>query len=356
MKFMQASLPLVCAVFFCAVQTFAQFPYAGTIVEEVPIPPDVAADIAAEAGFVNEPKCYRVYVCLQQSDFAVIQLFTSLPFNILESTWEVSCPECQGSSQFYQSDFGTTFGSQVFTALYDFIPSLQYDSWWSIGDEGNIGYTGTTSGIGTQMLAAEASFNSGGAWYTDDGLATVFVQGSNACWSLPDEQGRVLIGQFTTDGLFYGNVAITLSRRTAAPCLPATPIEAFIVNNVSFSNDPAVQQACYCDPNFITGCLDQEACNFNPDANCDSGDCSYPEPFKDCDGSCLLDFNQNGVCDQEELSGCTYSNALNFNPEATIDDASCQFGCEGDFNNDGSVSVSDLLPFLGAFGSDCVPQ
>ncbi len=334
--------------------SIAQFPYAGTVVEEVPIPPTVAAEIAAEAGFVNEPKCYRVYVCLQQSDFAVIQLFTSVFFQEVLSTWEVSCPNCTGESQFYQNQFSGPYGFNVLPQLFPFIPEAEFDSWWTIGDT----HFSTGFGfIGPALPEVVTLFESGQEWYTDDGLSSIFFANPTMCEGLPDDNGRVLIGQFTTDGLFYGNVAITLSRRTAEPnCLPVTPIESFIVNNVSFSNDPAVQPACFCDPNFTAGCLDQEACNYNPLANCDSGVCLYPEPFKNCDGSCQFDFNQNGVCDQEEIPGCTYNHAVNYDETATIDNGSCLFACEGDFNGDGSVTVGDLLPFLASFGSDCSPQ
>ena len=36
------------------------------------------------------------------------------------------------------------------------------------------------------------------------------------------------------------------------------------------------------------GCTDQEACNFQPDANVDDGSCIYPEPTYDCDGNVEL--------------------------------------------------------------------
>ena len=58
------------------------------------------------------------------------------------------------------------------------------------------------------------------------------------------------------------------------------------------------------------------------------------------------------------LEGCTILCSSNYNPLATIDDGSCTTdwscgSCPGDFNDDGSVNVSDLGGFLGAFGSIC---
>lgn len=108
-----------------------------------------------------------------------------------------------------------------------------------------------------------------------------------------------------------------------------------------------------------SGCTDPEACNFDPLANTDDGSCVYAEPFKDCNGDCINDFNNNGVCDEEEVFGCAYPLALNFNPDATSDDGSCVFDCEltdcerADFNNSGFIELSDLLYFLSLFGLVC---
>lgn len=49
----------------------------------------------------------------------------------------------------------------------------------------------------------------------------------------------------------------------------------------------------------VEGCIDQFACNYNPNATCDDGSCNY---------SCY---------------GCTDPSAYNFDPEATQDDGSC---------------------------------
>ncbi|MEY3399216.1 MAG: hypothetical protein RL220_1810 [Bacteroidota bacterium] len=55
------------------------------------------------------------------------------------------------------------------------------------------------------------------------------------------------------------------------------------------------------------------------------------------------------------VAGCTYPEADNYNPSATIDDGTCalNISCVGDLNADGTVGTTDLLVFVGAFGSDC---
>ena len=89
------------------------------------------------------------------------------------------------------------------------------------------------------------------------------------------------------------------------------------------------------NPNPIPGCTYATAQNFVAFATLDDGSC--------------------------EFAGCTDPEAGNFNPLATIDDGSCGEACntnsdsicETDIDNDGLVSVSDLLLLLGDFGATC---
>lgn len=81
------------------------------------------------------------------------------------------------------------------------------------------------------------------------------------------------------------------------------------------------------------GCMEALACNYNPAAN-----------YHDCT-----------ICDFLSCYGCTQSCALNYDPDSTHDDGSC-FGCvecPGDLNDDGIISISDLLIFMAAFGQEC---
>ena len=129
-------------------------------------------------------------------------------------------------------------------------------------------------------------------------------------------------------------------------------------------------------PNQIEGCVNPLACNYDINALVDNGSCLLPDgcvdliavnydPIALCDnGTCLYQgctdiiaenynpeatFN-DGSC--QYVLGCTYVNSVNYNPNATLEDNSCNF-CMGDFNEDGSVNVSDLGGFLGAFGNVC---
>lgn len=74
----------------------------------------------------------------------------------------------------------------------------------------------------------------------------------------------------------------------------------------------------------------------------------------------------NGTCTRQTNSmewlvvggipGCTYESATNYNPDADVDDGSCTFVsciCPADLNQDGVIGVSDLLIFIGEYGSEC---
>ena len=131
------------------------------------------------------------------------------------------------------------------------------------------------------------------------------------------------------------------------------------------------------------GCMDPNACNYQPTAVEDDGSCGVfdecgvcaglgiPEGECDCDGNvvdavgvcggdCPSDFNVNGICDSDEVFGCTYDSAENYDPEATSDDGTC-IGFEGgnvssclfDGDGNGGVGSGDLLGLLSEFGNVC---
>ena len=77
---------------------------------------------------------------------------------------------------------------------------------------------------------------------------------------------------------------------------------------------------------IINGCVDNNACNYNPDANSDDGSCTYPESYYDCYGNCLVDSDQDGVCDELEIAGCSDLTACNYGGSTITDnDGSCTY-------------------------------
>ena len=92
----------------------------------------------------------------------------------------------------------------------------------------------------------------------------------------------------------------------------------------------------------VDGCMDEEACNFSPEATNDDGSCEYPESGFDCDGNdnCPVDINDNGVVDVGDVL-------------LVLSDFSCLSNCEYDVNGDDMISVTDILLLLSSFGDPC---
>jgi hypothetical protein len=138
----------------------------------------------------------------------------------------------------------------------------------------------------------------------------------------------------------FGNIVDTVPFDSTAPWPNASGnCSSLELIDVTFDNAlPASWQSSYTTNGtpgasnsflLIPGCTDPVAVNYDPTANFEDGSCDYP--------------------------GCTYPTASNYNPAATIDDLSCVFidPCPADFNNDGIVGVSDLLNFIGYYGTSC---
>lgn len=75
------------------------------------------------------------------------------------------------------------------------------------------------------------------------------------------------------------------------------------------------------------------------------------------DGICTRQTNSLDWIVMSGIGGCTYANAVNYNSNAQVDDGSCQFSlncdCPADLDANGYISVSDLLIFIGQFGTMC---
>ena len=71
----------------------------------------------------------------------------------------------------------------------------------------------------------------------------------------------------------------------------------------------------------IHGCLDSQACNYNPEATLDNNSCEYAIEGFDCD----------------DVIGCTDSLACNFNSEAIANNNSCEYALQG-YDCDGNIT------------------
>lgn len=239
-------------------------------------------------------RTYRVYANFENPDDQLTAVYAveGNPMSITTTT------------SFYQNDLGGAFANEISDVALLVDPNVAYDSWFTIGGE-NDAVNLTT--LGTDDAAA--AFEAGGAFAIDNALGgSWFVLPGLEPLAYPDEQGRVLVAQLTTDGVV--NLSINLQYRAE-----------------NGSNPQETNQTLEF-PIVVQGCTDNSACNYDPSAEANDGSCIYPEPFRDCFGNCINDTDGDGVCDEQEIAGCTDVDADNFNPAATDEDGSCQFlGC-----------------------------
>ena len=313
---------------------------------------------------------YRLYVDFGSNDVEVTAVYGT------DTTpWEMTSTSADG---FYNDPLGADFGGAINPMFFSVFPTLQYDSWFTIGAE-----PGDDDGLNSAFdaaLTSLADFNSG-----DDFLVNTFVGGSIFVVPGANTQGvpvdgKVLIGQFTTSGVVsalvnvqYRNAAqeslyaegltLTFPQATTG-CTDATACnfdpsaelddgsclendlcgecggdnstcqgctdevacnydaDAVVDDGSCLENDLCGE--CGGDNSTCQGCTDEAACNYDSDAIVDNGTCEYPAEFYNCDG-CVNDIDGDGVCDELEVLGCTSPGADNYNIGATEDDLSCTY-------------------------------
>jgi hypothetical protein len=115
--------------------------------------------------------------------------------------------------------------------------------------------------------------------------------------------------------------------------------------NPNTIND-SINPDCVCIGNIIVeGCMDPNSCSYDSLANVDNNTCVYPD--SPCDDNNPDTFNDvlDSLCNcvgTLYVSGCMDPNACNYNPLANIDDQSCVFpGSPCDDGN--ALTINDSL-------------
>ena len=185
------------------------------------------------------------------------------------------------TTTFYQDPFGSHTATAIMSSLIPVFPSLEYDSWITIGHAPEDGApAATVSAIASPSQNWPANFEAGNDLIMDDligGLWYIFNDGNDQ--GLPDEDGKVLIAQLTTDG--------TVGVQISGQYFPD------FGTGINGEADGTSAQL------FIS------ELGPNCPGSSDSG-CEYPESGLDCDGNCLNDTDADGVCDENDPCIGTY--------------------------------------------------
>ena len=312
---------------------------------------------------------YQVYVTLESADD-----FLSAVTGDSENPTYI-----RTSTSFHQDPLGAASAHGINGMLYDAFPPLVYDSWVTVGltstadpaaGEGEVTLVEGESWVSAFEAGGNIELGGayGGGWFSLNGSSNGDA----------GDDLRVLIGQFTTDGVFSGQVYVQVfpngdgdnmqfqTLRWGEPqcgCQLETacnydPSTAYTDNdNCLYPEDlyGAAHFDCdgiclndldgdgVCDEDEVPGCMDDTACNFSADATDDDGTCWYADYGYECDGTCISDADFDGICDLNEVQGCNNEGACNYDPAATENDGSCTFDCYGCTDSTAANYEADAL-------------
>ena len=229
--------------------------------------------------------------------YRVYANFTN-PFDQLVSVYgqDINPLSISTTGTFYQNPGGGPTSSDINSALYGLVPGLEYDSWVTIGTES---LPNSLNVLGVDFSSYEAGGNLlindfvGGAWFVvPDSEPTAF----------PDGSGRVLLGQFTTDGITTFSAALQYRAQ---------------------DGDSYIEYESISFPDVVFGCTDATACNYEAIATDDDGSCILPDG---CTDASACNYDATAQCEDGSCvlpDGCTDALACNFAPLALCDDGSC---------------------------------
>ncbi|MBK12588.1 MAG: hypothetical protein CL849_03560 [Crocinitomicaceae bacterium] len=162
---------------------------------------DVCLDIEVVAihneGSLEGMKTYRLYVTLPGPDDIVTTVFGDQehPTTIWTST------------EWYQDENGSQFPCANSPLLFALFPELEFDSWLTIGIDGP--QDPASDETCPQLVMSTGSpfateFENGSGFSIDDDIGSAWFVLPTYSNGLPDEDGRVLLAQLTTDGEIDG--------------------------------------------------------------------------------------------------------------------------------------------------------
>lgn len=146
---------------------------------------------------------YRVYVLTDTPEDVLSVVFGDDEFPLTIST----------STSFYQSPLGGSTATIINPLLYPSFPTLEFDSWVTIGTDqlpnGALG-EGVVSTVEDAAQPWGLNFEQGGDIVINTGIGGAWYATSDLTNGIAGEDQRILIGQFTTDGMLSGTVNIAV--------------------------------------------------------------------------------------------------------------------------------------------------
>ncbi|MGF1565269.1 MAG: hypothetical protein ACFCUH_07865 [Flavobacteriales bacterium] len=149
---------------------------------------------------------------------------------------------------FYHDAVGNPLSTGINAALIPSFPSLEFDSWLTIGATNQTG--NSLQSVGFNF----ATFEAGGQLLVNDAFGAVLFTLPGDAQNFP-VGGRVLMAQLTASGNVTGT--LNVQWRNGAG-------QSFDVEGINLS--------------IVPGCTDPTATNYDPSASIDDGSCSFAQP------------------------------------------------------------------------------
>ena len=213
---------------------------------------------------------------------------------------------------------------------------LEYDTYMTIGME---------SGDAPGTLPQTVGLPTDGSNICND----VINNGSVFSVSIPQnavagEDMKVLVAQVTTCGHFTFSACVQVFVNGVQEDVQYDCPGVLDVTHV-FDDGECVNDADgdgICDEFEILGCMEEDACNFDPEATDNTGGCDYS--CYGCTDSFSCNYNEestidDGTCEYTSCAGCTDPVACNYEEGMTIDDGTCIL--PGDNCDDGEEYTYD---------------
>ena len=291
---------------------------------------------------LNGMKTYRLYAVVETAGDRVNAVYGN----------DMAPLAITSTAPFYQAPLGAETPSNISSLLFDFpaYVDLEYDSWATIGIDRSPSFMEGT-GYEAVTVAGDwaAPFEAGGGIFASGVVGGTWFALPSSSNVIPDENLRILIGQFTTAGVVSGTLAMQVIPAT----LPAGIADFRLP--FSFTSDGLgdfnylYPEICTCDNvdgdylcDNVDDCVGQYdecgicngpgatgecGCNDIPAGDCDCNG-NQLDALGICGGTCASDADGNGTCDDSEVQGCVDSSASNYDVNATQDDGTCFYlGC-----------------------------
>ena len=218
------------------------------------------------------------------------------------------------TTSFYQNVLGGVTAQSINPLLLPSFPDLEFDSYVTIGlsqmADAAAGENAPSTATSPNQNWTQA-FEAGGNLVIDDLVGGLWFIYNGDANGFPDAQGRILLAQLTTDGDIGGTLNIQ----------------------------------------YFPGGGEATSESFDLDALCAAGEedeCTYAEPYEDCDGVCLNDVDADGICDEVDECVGTVDACGVCNGPGAINDCGCSEIPEGDCDCDGNQ-----LDVIGVCGGSC---